>query len=110
MKINGKTKKIIYGVIIGVAAIVGILLAVALAFYAKSGASSARSGILYAVAALLIILTVLLSVLFALIILNRKQGKSSEVEVVIDGQVNAQPSSSEKVSEDGVRFDGLNKL
>ena len=105
MKNNVKTKKIIFGVIIGVSAAIGVLLAVALAIYAKSGAASAHAGLLYAVAALMIILTALLSVLFAMIILKRKNSKPEEIEVSVGGQ-----DITDKTEEKGIRFDGLSKL
>ena len=109
MKINVKTKKIIFGVIIGVSAVIGVLLAVALAIYARSGAASAHAGLLYAVAALMIILTALLSVLFAMIILKRKNSKPAEIEVTVGGQDIIDDTEGNR-EEKGIRFDGLSKL
>ena len=101
MKHSGKTKKIVYGVICGAVAILGLLLAVALGFYIKkAGTAFARSEIFYVVAVMLIILTVLLVALFVTLLLKRKKGKPAEIQVTIDGQTDVQTSvqSAERVS------------
>ncbi|MDE5942892.1 MAG: hypothetical protein K2H30_01620, partial [Clostridia bacterium] len=112
MKNNGKIKKIILGVICGVAAVVGVLLAAAIETYSKSG-DFAHPQFLYIVAVLLIVLTALLAVLFVMIIL-RKKSKPAEVKVLFEGQVatktEQQTRSDENAGEEGVRFDGLTRL